>query len=132
MPSSVRVGSRPLSNSLIFSNSSGVRPCSRIISGVMAMGLIAELVIGESSLSHLAELFACGIVTTFLKKKAPRVERTLLSAAVDLDRVEFTTSDQLESKSPPRSKAAGEGARPTLPVYTVADEVSHRRHRRTY
>src|SRR6202140_1075541 len=47
MPSSVRVGSRPPSSCLIFSNSSGVRPCSRIISGVMALGVIAEVVIGN-------------------------------------------------------------------------------------
>src|SRR6266852_306300 len=43
MPSSVRVGSRPPSSCLIFSYSSGVRPCSRIISGVTAG--IAEVVI---------------------------------------------------------------------------------------
>src|SRR5246500_5508315 len=47
MPSSVRVGSRPPSSCLIFSYSSGVRPCSRIISGVMAVTLIAEVVIGN-------------------------------------------------------------------------------------
>src|SRR6266849_848583 len=62
MPSSVRVGSRPPSSCLIFSNSSGVRPCSRIISGVMAVTLIAEVVIGESLLSHLHQFFACGFV----------------------------------------------------------------------
>src|SRR5580692_3294096 len=36
MPSSVMVGSRPPRSCLIFSYSSGVRPCSRTISGVMA------------------------------------------------------------------------------------------------
>src|SRR5271166_3334038 len=60
MPSSVRVGSRPPSSCLIFSNSSGVRPCSRIISGVTVA--IAEVVIRESLLSHLHQVFACGFV----------------------------------------------------------------------
>src|SRR5579863_7034663 len=36
MPNSVMVGSRPPSSCLIFSYSSGVRPCSRTRSGVMA------------------------------------------------------------------------------------------------
>src|SRR5580700_6026499 len=36
IPSSVMVGSRPPRSCLIFSYSSGVRPCSRTISGVMA------------------------------------------------------------------------------------------------
>src|SRR5271169_2293927 len=36
MPSSVMVGSRPPRSCLIFSYSSGVRPCSRIISGVIS------------------------------------------------------------------------------------------------
>src|SRR5208283_2338934 len=71
MPSSVRVGSRPPRSCLIFSNSSGVRPCSRIISGVTAA--IAEVVIGESSLSHLHQLFACGFVQDSLKKRSGRV-----------------------------------------------------------
>src|SRR5579859_9344 len=45
MPSSVRVGSRPPSSCLILSNSSGVRPCSRTISGVIAIGVTAAVVI---------------------------------------------------------------------------------------
>src|SRR5205814_9798139 len=36
MPSSVSVGSRPPSSFLIFSYSSGVSPCCRIVSGEMA------------------------------------------------------------------------------------------------
>src|SRR5580658_3939562 len=72
MPSSVRVGSRPPSSCLIFSNSSGVRPCSRIVSGVTAG--IAEVVIGEALLSHLHRLFACGFCAG----------RTLLFAAFDI------------------------------------------------
>src|SRR5579862_6593796 len=52
IPSSVSVGSRPSRNCLIFSNSSGVRPCSRTISGVRAP--VGGLVIGELLFSHLA------------------------------------------------------------------------------
>src|SRR6266852_741317 len=70
MPSSVRVGSRPPSNCLIFSNSSGVRPCSRIISGVMAT-LIAEVVIRESLLSHLHQFFACEFLPGLCRAGAP-------------------------------------------------------------
>src|SRR5215813_12931745 len=45
MPSSVRDGSRPPSNLTIFSYSSGVSPCSRITSGVIAGG--AAVLIGN-------------------------------------------------------------------------------------
>src|SRR5271170_3615007 len=45
MPSSVMVGSRPPRSCLIFSYSSGVRPCSRTISGVMAR--VEAVVIGK-------------------------------------------------------------------------------------
>src|ERR1017187_6455961 len=56
MPSSVRVGSRPPSKRLIFSNSSGVRPCSRIISGVMAA--IAEVVMSGKSYCRISINFS--------------------------------------------------------------------------
>src|SRR6266446_2894393 len=117
MPSSVRVGSRPPSSCLILLNSSGVRPCSRIISGVMAIGVIAEVVIGN---------LYCRISTNFSHANSYQVyvERTLLSAAFDVD-------PELEVKINPRSKAAAKSTRPTH-VYTVADEVRNRRHRRTY
>src|SRR5882672_6250016 len=61
MPSSVRVGSRPPSSCLIFSYSSGVRPCSRIISGVTAG--IAEVVI-------TGKLY-CRILGEFLAGRSP-------------------------------------------------------------
>src|SRR5215469_12129441 len=48
MPSSVSVGSRPPSSCWILAYSSGVSPCSRISSGVMAG--VAELVMGGSSI----------------------------------------------------------------------------------
>src|SRR5437867_8803018 len=54
MPSSVRVGSRPPSSCLIFSYSSGVRPCSRMRSGVMES--IRDVVIWEVLLSHLTRV----------------------------------------------------------------------------
>src|SRR5208283_1122146 len=117
MPSSVRVGSRPPRSCLIFSNSSGVRPCSRIISGVMAIGTIAEVVIRESLLSHLHQLFACGIVC---------VERTLLSAAFDANLLKAGRETDTKIKS------GGQECPPCTSVYTVADEVRHRWHRRTY
>src|ERR1700722_4155464 len=51
MPSSVRLGSRPPKSCLIFSNSSGVSPCSRMSCGVRPT--VGEEVIGETLLSHL-------------------------------------------------------------------------------
>src|SRR5580693_5373484 len=45
MPSSVMVGSRPPSSCLTFSYSSGVSPCSRTSSGVMAG--VAAVVMGK-------------------------------------------------------------------------------------
>src|SRR5438046_541843 len=51
MPSSVSVGSRPPRSFLIFSNSSGVRPCSRMSCGVRATE--GEEFIGETLLSHM-------------------------------------------------------------------------------
>src|SRR2546429_2135443 len=77
MPSSVRVGSRPPSSCLIFSNSSGVRPCSRIISGVMAIGVIAEVVIGN---------LYCRISTNFSHANSYQVcvERAPSPAAFDV------------------------------------------------
>src|ERR1700726_4727681 len=124
MPSSVRVGSRPPSSCLIFSNSSGVRPCSRIISGVIAT-LIAEVVIRESLLSHLHQFFACG----FLPSPG---ERALLSAALDVEfpRVEVETNFRVRINL--TIKGGGQECPPRTRVYTVADEVRHRRHRRTY
>src|SRR5208337_4884838 len=106
MPSSVRVGSRPPSRSLIFSNSSGVRPCSRIISGVTAIGMIAEVVIGKSSLSHLGELFACRFVQRFVEKKKREgwVERTLLSAAFDVDLENLENRNQLKNQDQPQDQ----------------------------
>src|ERR1017187_3837345 len=56
MPRSVAVGSRPPSSCLIFSNSSGVSPCSRIISGVMAE-IAAVVMMGK---------FYCRILNEFL------------------------------------------------------------------
>ena len=47
IPSSVRVGSRPPSSCLILSYSSGVRPCSRMSSGVMT-GAADRLIVGSS------------------------------------------------------------------------------------
>src|SRR5260370_37663998 len=113
MASSVRVGWRPPSSCLIFSNSSGVRPCSRIISGVMAVTLIAEVVIGN---------LYCRISTNFSHANSYpcRVERAPSPAAFDValdPDFELISSLQL-------SELAS--------VYTVADEVCHRRHRRTY
>src|SRR5260370_9904664 len=120
MPSSVRVGSRPPSSCLIFSNSSGVRPCSRIISGVIAT-LIAEVVIGN---------LYCRISTNFSHVDSYQVcvERTLLSAAFD---VEFPTLE-VETNFGVKIKGGGQECPPHTRVYTVADEVRHRRHRRTY
>src|SRR5882757_10130337 len=63
MPSSVRVGSRPPRSSLIFSYSSGVRPCSRIISGVTDG--IAEVV--------MTGKFYCRILGEFLHADLRRV-----------------------------------------------------------
>src|SRR6476660_5330035 len=48
MPSSVRVGSRPPSSCLIFSYSSGVRPCCRIVSGDKAG--VKEVSVGGASI----------------------------------------------------------------------------------
>src|SRR5580692_1479779 len=79
MPSSVMVGSRPPSNCLTFSYSSGVRPCSRTICAVMARigavvmgkyycrileGLWIEKAFGQVSTSALrflgsAQLYCC-------------------------------------------------------------------------
>src|SRR5580698_6068045 len=119
MPSSVRVGSRPPSSCLIFSNSSGVRPCSRIISGVMAVRLIAEVVIGESLLSHLHQLFASGLCG------ADILVRRLRSSSRELkDRDQINTNTSV--------KSSGQECPPHTPVYTVGDEVRYRGHRRTY
>ena len=52
MPSSVRVGSRPPRSCLIFSYSSGVRPCCRRVSGEKAE--VKEVAWEELLLSHLA------------------------------------------------------------------------------
>src|SRR5579864_4873042 len=48
MPSSVSVGSRPPSSCLIFSYSSGVRPCCRIVSGEKAG--VKEVSMGGASI----------------------------------------------------------------------------------
>src|SRR5579862_1615778 len=53
MPNSVMVGSRPPSSCLIFSYSSGVRPCSRIISGVRR-GMEEELIWGNHIVAQMA------------------------------------------------------------------------------
>src|ERR1700686_547073 len=113
MPSSVRVGSRPPSSCLTFSNSSGVRPCSRTISGVMAVTLTAEVGIGN---------LHCRISTNFSHANSYQVcvERAPSPAAFDVavdPDFDLISSSQL-------SELAS--------VYTVADEVRHRRHRRTY
>src|SRR2546429_77046 len=52
MPSSVSDGSRPPKRCLTFSYSSGVSPCSRMTSGVIAGG--AATGIREALFSHLA------------------------------------------------------------------------------
>src|SRR5436190_21912897 len=52
MPSSVRVGSRPPSSCLIFSYSSGVRPCSRMSSGVIREICAVVMLEAEILLSH--------------------------------------------------------------------------------
>src|SRR5271165_5338162 len=98
MPSSVRVGSRPPRSCLIFSNFSGVRPCSRISSGVMAIGTIAEVVIRESLLSHLHQLFACEFLGSGRPRPLPLILMLVLTVEPD---------SQLPR---PKSTAAGEGA----------------------
>src|SRR6266705_1463887 len=60
MPSSVRVGSRPPSSCLIFSYSSGVRPCSRIISGVTA-GIAEVVITGKLYCRTLGEFLHAGV-----------------------------------------------------------------------
>src|SRR5215469_11994018 len=50
MPSSVMVGSRPPRSCLIFSYSSSVRPCCRIVSGEKAA--VREVCMRELLLSH--------------------------------------------------------------------------------
>src|SRR5208282_1866362 len=107
MPSSVRVGSRPPSRCLIFSNSSGVRPCSRIISGVMAA--IAEVVMSGKSY--------CRISTNFSHVDSSKNRRNGINTKIEIK---------------PKTKGGGRGRPPHTAVYTVADEVRHRRHGRTY
>src|SRR5581483_7550024 len=63
MPSSVMVGSRPPSSCLIFSYSTGVRPWSRIISGVIAGG--AAVVIWELLFSHAPKMVYHGLLRRF-------------------------------------------------------------------
>src|SRR2546422_2023439 len=54
MPSSVNVGSHPPRSCLIFSYSSGVKPCSWTSSGVMT-GVADRLIVGRSE-EHTSEL----------------------------------------------------------------------------
>src|SRR3977135_688794 len=66
MPSSVRVGSRPPSSALIFSYSSGVRPCSRIISGVTD-GIAEVVITGKFYCRIFGRVFTRGLEKAHLK-----------------------------------------------------------------
>jgi hypothetical protein len=88
------------------------------------MAAIAEVVIGEFLLSHPNQLFACGFV--------PQGEKTCV-------RKGFARARPCDR--PPGLRFGRRGAAPDAAgsprgiapaVYTVADEVGHRRHRRTY
>src|SRR5437764_6057970 len=102
MPSSVSVGSRPPSSCLIFSNSSDVRPCSWMSSGVRAR--VADKFIG-------ALKFYC---------------RT----ATQIESSEFLPVGW--PRAMPSNHADGEATLQKAADYTVLDEIHHRRHGRTH